>query len=1347
MSPKSGFILEAVVPQLEEASSREEAEQKKGSMCISIVKSKNNYITDDENDSSNATMASFVYIRDEAYAWLPARVISLDRTTQKAKVHILKPANWTSTTVSSSSPVTNIKPRASTGVTAGGSIAGNSQIRRGGGGKCSLEPKLVFSSQSSSSYSDGDGHIREVNLKDYRNTELPLQNLSLNHALLLTTDGHHNTTSTSDEDDGDPEEEPSSVNVKHHNKPIASSIIVKANMADLPFLHEASVLYNVKDLYCRPTNKSLAPHEQCVPYTRVGDIVIALNPFTWMDHLYSEKMQMSYADRLVWSQSSSSSSSNSSNATIENSLPPSASSFLKAGYQPHVYETSSLAYRALLLNKNEGQHQNQTILVSGESGAGKTETVKIVMNHLAKVQSMKQQDNDDTASTGNTRTVVERVLESNPLFEAFGNAKTTRNDNSSRFGKFTSLIFQLSPASSVQSEGNNSSSAILVGSTTETYMLEKSRVVAHGAKERTYHIFYQLLAASDELKAEIWPEGLVNTTFESFAYVGHADTHSTDDCHRADREAFEHTLKVLKLFDIVDERLTELFRALCIVMQLGNLTFGPPDEHDHDSSIVTPREELDKLSHLMDVPSKIIEAALTTRAMQARGESFAVSLTPVTAKEGCDALARELYARLFDYLVTAINKATRVGSHEGSDDNGTSSLTKSPSSTATEPSNLATISILDLFGFECFDVNRFEQLCINYANEKLQQKYVLDNFQLVKDEYISEGIDLFDLSKVDNSGVLNLLEGRREGIITALNDECLRSNGSASSLVYKIKTMYKDNTLVVSEKLHRAEEFGIQHFVGCITYDATNFVERNIDVIPQDLVQCAIQCTNSIVSQLFTELQQQRDESSSAISPKKSSVATGKRNTSASKTVAGKFRLQLNTLVAKISESRTRYIRCIRPNKDMVPGKLDHNSTIRQLSSAGLVTAITISRETYPDRLEYDTILERFNVIAPHSSSSKSTVAAAAASDPKQRTEEVLALLLKGFGRNAMGRQDKAYALGKTRVYFRTGALEFIESKREQYYATPAIVLQAFVRCKNTRFKYLVSREKCILLQPLFRARYAQQRYRAGKWSIFRLQALHRRNVEMTKFYHMRRHYNAIRIQARYRGYAQRVRHTNLHEQATNIQRLYLIYVIRKYASIILQTRWRCHQQQTRFWTCLRSVIAMQRLARWNSERKRASTLIQVEYRGHRQRWSVCVWNMAASRLQRWYIRTQNKNTFSYDLKKCKASLEALHLQSDISCVQHGDLAARYFSRRSHNIFAVVPSISGPEEKKSKKSKFSKHLKNKLGFKNKNGGLVDKHAYLKESGLSFEGTRTGTMLEFKKQIASRSLTCTVPNSP
>lgn len=353
----------------------------------------------------------------------------------------------------------------------------------------------------------------------------------------------------------------------------------------------------------------------------------------------------------------------------------------REGLAPHVYETSSMAYRGLTV---DGHHQS--ILVSGESGAGKTETVKIVMSHLASVHSASNVEDTDSHHL-----VVQRVLDSHPLLEAFGNAKTVRNDNSSRFGRFIQMQFDVEDATTAAYSGRAVPNCVLAGSTCVTYLLEKSRVVGHEHDERTYHIFYQLLAAPDEVKSGFW-EGLSGKTNESFQYVG--ATATLDIEGQSDAKRWDRTLQALQLLDIREERLRTLMRALCIVLQLGNITFARhPD--DFEESIIASREELTALSQLMGVPDGVLEKALTFRTVVAGKETYTVPLKLERARDGCDAFAKEIYQQAFDWLVKQINAVTCAESNYED---------------AADVDQYGLIGLLDIFGFESFETNRFEQV-------------------------------------------------------------------------------------------------------------------------------------------------------------------------------------------------------------------------------------------------------------------------------------------------------------------------------------------------------------------------------------------------------------------------------------------------------------------------------------------------------------------------------------------------------------------------------------------------------------------------------------------------------------
>ena len=759
-----------------------------------------------------------VYVQDAAYVWLPAYLVPskspIQENEEQVNVTIVLPDDWTDTTMlESTSTISSLENATSTtGFGAYQSPPTQEQVS---------SKKYFYKYELDAQHSKiPTGVHRALELKDYTNQELPLQNVD-RHSVRR-----------------------SSIQSKNI---IVQPIVNARDMADLHYLHEAAILYNLKQR-----------HGRSLPYTRVGDIVVAVNPFEWIKGLYSMEKQNVYAKHLIWENPDLIQKENDVDVIIEEELSsignvsdeekdsignypiaplqtPSGkvlkfkqqreedddrphdpmtqgSMYSKLGLEPHVYETASLAYRGLASDR-----LNQTVLVSGESGAGKTETVKIVMRNLATVEQTRPFYHPKGSSVfqhPKENDVVKKVLESNPLFEAFGCAKTVRNDNSSRFGRFTQMQYQVE--SRKEAEANDRPHlplCLLRGSFCATYLLEKSRVVAHADGERSYHIFYQMLAAPDSEKNAIWEE-LSGSKYNDFKYIGETRVHSIEGM--SDAESWKVTVQALNDFGFMGEPFRELFRALCIVLQLGNLTFVDCGSTDEGSKI-SSTTELDKLSKLMGISSETVAEAMTTRTNRLPGGRTMTSKpTPKEAKEGCNALAKSIYASIFDTLVQQMNDRTSVKaeleSHAHSD--------------------IGTISLLDIFGFERFEVNRFEQLCINYANEKLQYRYVFDNFRAVKKEYTAEGIEIFDFSIVDNSPVLELLEGKAStdrfrpsklGIFTSLNEECQKPQGKASSFVYKLKHQSISKQLL-TDKLHKPCEFGVKHFAGPVTYDASEFL-------------------------------------------------------------------------------------------------------------------------------------------------------------------------------------------------------------------------------------------------------------------------------------------------------------------------------------------------------------------------------------------------------------------------------------------------------------------------------------------------------------------------------------------
>jgi myosin-5 len=728
-----------------------------------------------------------------------------------------------------------------------------------------------------------------------------------------------------------------------------------------------------------------ARHVRALPYTRTGDIVIAVNPYQWLTYLYTEEQQLLYAKKLVWD-----------NCEMDN----------RKILEPHVYETSALAYRGLAVDG-----ASQSLLVSGESGAGKTETVKICMNHMASLQRGPITAGD---TSGGVNPVVQRVVDSNPLLESFGNAKTRRNDNSSRFGKYIQLQFDRddnAPLGSIPATK-------LAGSKCEVYLLEKSRVVTHDITEGTYHVLFQLCAASEARKAEVW-SGLKGTNYDSFKFVGSPQKKRNID-GMEDSQHYEATCTSLGLVGCEGEDLMTLMRSIAVVLQLGNITFGILDG-DNEQSCVTSPKEFTGLCELIGLSEKELGPAFTERTMATRGETFKVPLKADAAKDGCDAYAKEIYAKLFLWLVRMVNAATCAEENYDGE----------------RKTDFGTIGLLDIFGFESFPINGFEQLCINYANEKLQQKFTKDIFCAVQEEYKFEGIDLADITYDDNSDVLELIESR-SGLLAMLNEECVRPKGSDKEFVYKAKEGNKKSACLIADRIMGPMDFGIHHYAGKVCYFAEGFIARNQDTLAGDIVELSKKSSNDIIANHLTNEKMMMKEYATS-GPAKVSKAAPKRGKSgiASDTLWTKFRTQLNALMANLNLTQSRYIRCVKPNTLKQPCVMQHMTTIEQLRCAGVVAAVTISRSAFPNRLDHRSCIERFKVLVK-AKKGESTEKL----EPKDEVVRMLTTPLESLAVDG----KPAFVVGKTRVYFKMGALEYLEAKRMEGWDQWALDIQRVTR-------------------------------------------------------------------------------------------------------------------------------------------------------------------------------------------------------------------------------------------------------------------------------------------------------------
>ena len=696
------------------------------------------------------------------------------------------------------------------------------------------------------------------------------------------------------------------------------------DMTSLDHLHEPALLHNLRRRF----------FSQACPYTYTADIVIAMNPYRWFPQLYTDDMRKEY---LVYD---------------------------RTKLDPHVYTTSSLAYSGLQETKS-----NQTILVSGESGAGKTETVKILMAHLAFMAS-----SDDASH-------IRRIVESNPLLESFGNAQTVRNDNSSRFGKFIEL--QLN------------SECRLEGSKCRTYLLEKSRVVSQDAGERNFHIFYQMLAADPETRATIGlgDSSLTRGTLR-YTSMGASKTDTIEG--RSDAQSFKGTTDALALLAIQGDKLTRLMRSLAGVLLLGQLDFAGSEETSHVAD--ASKQAAARAAEVLAVNVNELERSLTHRTIRMRNESVVKQLPPGSATGNRDALGKEIYARVFDWLVEQICLATGAPPEQAK----------------------CFVGLLDIFGFESFAINRFEQLCINYANEKLQQKFTHDVFKAVQQEYTAEGIPWDRIEFKDNAPILALIESKL-GIVAMLNEECVRPKGSNQNFVSKLVSVHKEDPSFSAPKLGKLRElqFCIRHYAGEVMYTAEGWLDRNNDAVSEDLLALMRGSQNELLASLFTE------------------ETKAKRDT-----VATKFKISLAQLMETIGQTTTQYVRCIKPNQNKSPVEVNNEMVVEQLRCAGVIEAIRISRAGFPARMPLKEFAQRFQLLVQSyickgllQFSVKMPVVMG--TDHGENCKKILSSLLG---------KDETYQVGRTRVYFKGGVLESLEEKRALLIQAAAIELGRRIR-------------------------------------------------------------------------------------------------------------------------------------------------------------------------------------------------------------------------------------------------------------------------------------------------------------
>ncbi|KAK5942010.1 Myosin type-2 heavy chain 1 [Knufia obscura] len=847
--------------------------------------------------------------------------------------------------------------------------------------------------------------------------------------------------------------------------PLANPPMFEAaeDLTNLSHLNEPAILQAIKLRYAQ---KEI--------YTYSGIVLIATNPFARVDSLYVPQMVQIYAGKQ------------------------------RASQAPHLFAIAEEAYADMLRDT-----RNQTVVVSGESGAGKTVSAKYIMRYFATRGAPGQ----NTGRAGAISQTEEQILATNPVMEAFGNAKTTRNDNSSRFGKYIEIMFD--------------KNTDIIGARIRVYLLERSRLVFQPLKERNYHIFYQLVAgATDQERQEL---GILPV--EQYDYLSQGGDPKIDGVD--DAAEFNATRKSMTTIGVNDKIQHEVWRMLAGLLHLGNVKITATRT---DSQLSASEPSLVQACEILGINATEFAKWIVKKQLVTRGEKITSNLTQQQATVVRDSVAKFIYSCLFDWLVETINRGLaaedvlqRVHTF---------------------------IGVLDIYGFEHFAKNSFEQFCINYANEKLQQEFNQHVFKLEQEEYIREQIDWTFIDFSDNQPCIDLIEGKL-GILSLLDEESRLPMGSDDQFVTKLH----HNFAADKQKFYKKPRFGKSAFTVChyaldVTYESDGFIEKNRDTVPDEQMEVLRKSTNQFMVSVLDTAVSVREKDSVGAAGSKVATAPGRRvgvAVNRKPTLGGIFKSSLIELMNTINSTDAHYIRCIKPNEAKEAWKFEGPMVLSQLRACGVLETVRISTAGYPTRWTYEEFAFRYYMLC-HSN---------------QWTTEIRDMahniLIKALGDVGHQKADK-YQLGLTKVFFRAGMLAYLENLRSARLKACAIMIQKNLRAKYYRRRYLEARESILEIQTAIRGYLARK------------EAEELRQVKA-----------ATDIQRVWRGSKERKAYTVVRNNLIVFQSMAKGYTTRK---TILETRYKnaaiTIQRAFRSWRSLRS---------WRSYRRKV-VIAQSMYRG-----------------------------------------------------------------------------------------------------------------------------------------------------
>ncbi|XP_034556960.1 unconventional myosin-VIIa [Notolabrus celidotus] len=784
------------------------------------------------------------------------------------------------------------------------------------------------------------------------------------------------------------------------------------DMIRLGDLNEAGLLRNL-----------LVRHKEGIIYTYTGSILVAVNPYQLLPIYTTEQIHM-YTDRRL------------------GELPP------------HVFAIADSCFFNMRRNK-----KNQCCVISGESGAGKTESTKLMLQFLAAV-------------SGQHSWIEQQILEANPILEAFGNAKTVRNDNSSRFGKYIDINFTKGGA--------------IEGARVEQYLLEKSRVCRQAPEERNYHIFYYMLMGMTADQKKILSLG-------SAAEYNYLTMGNCTSCEgRDDVKEYAHFRSALKILMFTENDSWEISKLLAAILHLGNVKFESTIVNNLEGCEVGKSSHFNMASQLLEVSAKELEKSLTERSFMTARESVTKPLTSDQAVDGRDAFVKAIYGRLFIWVVDKINAAVFKTSEDDKDVR-------------------QSIGLLDIFGFENFNKNSFEQLCINFANEQLQQFFVRHVFKLEQDEYTRENIVWKHIDYKDNQRTLDVLASKPMNMLALIDEESSFPKGTDTTMLQKMNQVHGKGGIYIPPKNNYETQFGVQHFAGVVYYDSKGFLEKNRDALSTDLIQLMETSTNKLLKQVF-----QSELSSGTIKSKvkakmitittaSNSIRQAPDNKKRAPTLTGQFRQSLESLMKTLFACQPYFIRCIKPNDFKKPLLFDRELCMRQLRYSGMMETIRIRKAGYPVRYTFQEFLDRYRVLLKTS-----------LCDPKKESKEKCC---ESICENVLAGEGD-WKTGKTKIFLKDFHDTMLELERMKELNDKALLIQKVLRGFKYRRQFLRKKAAALVIQKHWRGHKGRKLYKVVQLGFARLQAQVR--SRQLHFQYKRKREATVVLQTQIRGYLAR---------------------------------------------------------------------------------------------------------------------------------------------------------------------------------------------------------------------------------